>query len=260
MWLFQPLCVKAGFVHINGKISYLFVWTALLTFTTGVGERWAAGSGERSVLLQHSGISFCLEQGVRALKVRDRRAGTSEVSRSHAPLGVQQRDLQNESQGDWPPAAHMQERVLHGECTQGEDKAPGIQSAPVQARTRSETSSIFVMQSLKELTKFTSTNSLRGHGSWTQRLRVKFWEHSSYLVTQIRGRCLKWLWSCSCHCSSVTRFFKRLWVQGYRGHQEWSRAAETLPERGWKTSGTTHTVSRWITKAVLTVCKTARYR
>lgn len=65
--------------------------------------------------------------------------------------------------------------------------------------------------------KFTGTSAPRVLGAKTRNFRVNFERRSSHLETQIRGRCLKRLWSCSCHCSTVTRFLRFLKGYGSRG-------------------------------------------
>lgn len=73
------------------------------------------------------------------------------------------------------------------------------------------------LQHLEELIKFTGTSAPRVLGAKTRNFRVNFERRSSHLETQIRGRCLKRLWSCSCHCSTVTRFLRFLKGYGSRG-------------------------------------------
>lgn len=77
-----------------------------------------------------------LEPGVSALQVQDGTPSTSGDLCFCAPLGVRRGDLQSRSPGRLTTCSLHAGGLLHSK-TKGEEEAPGIQSAPIKARTRS---------------------------------------------------------------------------------------------------------------------------
>lgn len=118
-----------------------------------------------------------------------------------------------------PSAVHLRDlcRPRAGRVQEAQQNRGGVRKQPGCKVLQPKPGLSCALQHLEELIKFTGTSAPRVLGAKTQNFRVNFQRHSSHLETQIRGRCLKRLWSCSCHCSTVTRFLRFLKGYGSRG-------------------------------------------
>lgn len=182
MLLFQLRHVKAGLLHINGKISSLFVHTAVSSPIDVVSVlcpcRVAASWAARRPMLPRQGLHpFC--------RAGD---GLQEV----APVV-----LVRSCAHPLPQLCASETSVAHGQdgCRRHSKTGAGGESSRDAKCFSQKPGLSCALQHLEKLIEFTGTSAPRVLGAKTQKFRVRFQRHSSHLETQIRGRCLKKLWS-----------------------------------------------------------------